>query len=420
MAVTTDDAVAVPALPGPFGAASAAVSALQDLDLDRLSLEELSEAVVAFQQLRARVESAEARLVARWDATKAWQLDGAKTPAAWIAWRTRLPVEEARRRVRHARALRALPALAAAWSAGEIDRTHLTTILGARNERTAERFATDHTVLLEAARILGFVDFKRTRDRWVNIVDPDGAEQTADHQRAAREVHLSKSLDGMWFGRTTLDPISGEIVGTTLAEIDNELFRADWAAAKERLGRDPLIVELDRSPAQRRADALVEMATRARTAPADGRRPAPLFTVVVGYETFAGPVLELFNRTVITPGTAARWLTDAYVERVVFDSPSRVIDVGAQRRFFRGALRRAIEVRDRTCFHPTCDDVPQRTEIDHIHEASCGGPTTQDNGWASCGHHNRDRYRLRWANGQIGRPYPTLDDLHPGPDPPDD
>jgi hypothetical protein len=313
-----------------------------------LSSEELNEAVVAFQELRARVDAGEARLVARWDAVTAWRLDGAKTPAGWMAWRTRLPVEEARRRVRHARAVRDLPALGEAWAAGEIDRTHLTTILGARTERTAERFSTDLPVLLEAARIQGFVDFKRTCDRWVNIVDPDGAEQAADHQRAAREVHLSKSLDGMWFGRTTLDPISGEIVGTTLAQ-------------------------------------------RARTAPKDGRRPAPLFTVVVGYETFAGPTLELFNRTVLTPGTAARWLPEAYVERVVFDSPSRVIDVGAQRRFFRGALRRAIEVRDRTCFHPTCDEVPQHTEIDHIHEASCGGPTTQTNGRQGCDFHNLDR-----------------------------
>src|SRR4029453_10563823 len=115
---------------------------------------------------------------------------------------------------------------------------------------------------------------------------------------------------------------------------------------------------LDRTPAQRRADALIEMAIRARTAPKDGRRPAPLFSVLVGYETFAGPVLEMFNRTVVTPGTACRWLTEAYVERIVFDTPSRVIDVGAERRFFRGALRRAIEVRDRRCFHPSCDEVP--------------------------------------------------------------
>src|SRR3546814_13684331 len=79
------------------------------------------------------------------------------------------------------------------------------------------------------------------------------------------------------------------------------------------------------------------MAIRARTAPRDGRRPAPLFTVVIDYETLKGPVCELWNRTNITPGTAAKWLTAADVERIVFDGKSRVIDVGAQRRFFRGA-----------------------------------------------------------------------------------
>jgi hypothetical protein len=246
------------------------------------------------------------------------------------------------------------------------------------------------------AREGSFGDFKRACDRFRMVVDPDGAEDRAAQDRAARELHLSESLDGMWFGRMTLDPISGEIVATTLRLIERELFEADWKAAKQRLGRDPLAVELDRTPAQRRADALVEMATRARTAPADGRRPAPLFTVVVGLETLKGRVLELFNRTQITPGTAAGWLTDAYVERIVFDGPSRVIDVGAQRRFFRGALRRAIEVRDRTCYHPSCDAPPEQLQIDHIHEHAKGGQTTQENGGPACGFHNiRKSKRLR-------------------------
>jgi hypothetical protein len=220
----------------------------------------------------------------------------------------------------------------------------------------------------------------------------------------------------MWFGRMMLDPVSGTIVHDTLQLIEKELYRADVAAARERLGRDPLVVELDRTPAQRRADALVEMAARARTAPKDGRRPAPLFTVVVGLDALTGPILELFNRTVITPGTAAAWLTEAYVERIVFDSPSRVIDVGAQRRFFRGALRRAIEVRDRTCTHPSCDEVPVWSEIDHIHEHHRGGPTTQSNGWLRCGFHNR------WRNTHPEDVPDRPDHGEPtaGPDPPAD
>jgi hypothetical protein len=185
--------------------------------------------------------------------------------------------------------------------------------------------------------------------------------------------------------------VSGEIVATTLRMIEQELFESDWAVAKERLGREPMVFELDRTPGQRRADALVEMATRSRTAPRGGRRPRPLFTVVVGLETFQGRVLELFNGTVITPGTAARWLTEADIERAVFDGPSRVIDVGVQRRLFTGGTRRAVEVRDRQCYVDGCDAPAERLQVDHVHEAAKGGTTTQANGRMACGFHNRRR-----------------------------
>jgi hypothetical protein len=398
----------------PIAAAVSALDALATLDPDPLSDEELSAAVLTMQQLRGRLDAAEARLMARWDARRCWQPEGAKTAAAWLAWKQRLPIGEARKRVRHARAMRLFPDVEAAWAAGEIDRCHVTTLLGARTARTSKAFDRDHTELLESARTRGFVDFKRHCDIWGMYADPDGAEQGADEDRAAREVHLSQSFGGMWFGRMTYDPVSGAIVDETLRSIEKELYQADVAAARERLGRDPLVVELDRTPAQRRADALVEMAARARTAPKDGRRPAPLFTVVVGLDVLTGPILELFNRTVITPGTAAGWLTEAYVERIVFDSPSRVIDVGAQRRFFRGALRRAIEVRDRTCTHPSCDEVPVWAEIDHIHEHHRGGPTTQANGWLRCGFHNR------WRNHHPDDipPTPDLGEPTAGPGPP--
>src|SRR5690606_26125422 len=123
----------------------------------------------------------------------------------------------------------------------------------------------------------------------------------------------------------------------------------------------------------------------------DGKRPRPLFTVVIDMPTLTGPVLELFNRTRVSPGTAAHWLSEADVERIVFDVRSRVIDISAQQRFFRGGLRRAMQIRDRTCYHPSCDEIPQRPEADHIDPAANGGPTTQDNGRWACGYHNRWR-----------------------------
>ncbi|MGH9165560.1 MAG: HNH endonuclease signature motif containing protein, partial [Acidimicrobiales bacterium] len=85
----------------------------------------------------------------------------------------------------------------------------------------------------------------------------------------------------------------------------------------------------------------------------------------------------------------------AWVERVVFDGPSRVIDVGETRRLFTGATRRAVLVRDRECFHELCDENAEHCQVDHIQPWSTGGPTTTANGRASCAHHNRERHRRR-------------------------
>lgn len=376
------------------------LDALGSIDLDGLVDADLESAVTCLQQQRSRLEAAEARLLDRWESSRVWQESGAKSPAAWLAWRQRIPIQIARQRMRHAREVRDLPAISSAWAAGEIDRSHVATILGARNPRTETAFLGDgevaaaesgHEVLLDHARSMPFSSFKRICDRWQIVVDPDGAEQRAEANRAARDVSLAQSLGDMYYGRVTLDPVSGQVVADTLAAIERELFEADWAAAKHRLGRKPLVHELGRTSGQRRADALVEMAVRARTAPRDGNRPRPLFTVVVGLETLQGPILELLNRTTLAPGTVVPWLSEADVERIVFDPPSRVVDVGSKRRFFRGALRRALEVRDRTCFHPSCDEVPQRPEADHIDPVSEGGDTTQTNGRWGCGFHNRWR-----------------------------
>ena len=82
-------------------------------------------------------------------------------------------------------------------------------------------------------------------------------------------------------------------------------------------------------------------------------RPArPLITVVVDHQSLTGPIRELFNRTVLTPGQIAGLLTEADIERAVFNGPSRVLDLGARQRLFTGATRRAIEIRDGTIVNP--------------------------------------------------------------------
>jgi hypothetical protein len=181
-------------------------------------------------------------------------------------------------------------------------------------------------------------------------------------------------------------------VRNELDRLEQQLFLDDWKAARAEWGDDVTADHLRRTSTQRHADALVEMATRSATMPAGGRRPAPLVTVLVGYETFSGRICELASGQVLTPGEVAALLDDAVIERVVFDGPSRVIDVG-QARLFTGALRRAIQVRDQTCTHDGCHVPAARCEIDHVQPAAVGGLTAQDNGRLRCPFHHRQRHR---------------------------
>jgi hypothetical protein len=121
--------------------------------------------------------------------------------------------------------------------------------------------------------------------------------------------------------------------------------------------------------------------------------PEPLFSVLVDYESLAGRICELANGEAVTPGSLLRYLDRAWIERVVFGSPSRVIDMGARRRLFTGATRRAVQVRDRECFHEFCETRASDCQVDHIEPYAAGGLTTQDNGRPACDFHNRTRHR---------------------------
>jgi len=348
------------------------------------------ETIVGLHRELARLEAQVTGASAAFDVAGNWVPDGARNASAWLAARCRIPRAEARRRIRRGRALRHLPAAARAWATGEITGAHVDVLVSLRTPATEESLARDEEMLVDQATRLRFDDFVRATTYWSQLADPDGADADAADRRARRDAYLARSLDGMWLGSMTLDPVSGSIVSTELERLEKILFEADWTQAAEALGRDPRPSELDRSPAQRRADALVEMATRSKTQPADGRRPAPLFTVLVGWETLNGRISELDDGTVLPPGSLLPWLDRADLERAVF-APGRRVEISPTRRLFTGATRRAIEIRDRECTHPLCDVRATSCQIDHIQPWALGGITTQENGRLLCGFHNRLR-----------------------------
>jgi hypothetical protein len=336
-----------------------------------------------------RLEAVITEAAASFDASGEWALDGAPSAATWLSCRRRIRKAQARRIVKRGRELRHLPLFGRAWSRGEVNSAHIDTVAAARTPVTEEAFERDEHVLCDHATTLSFDAFAKSVDYWRQLADPDGAEEDEEARRARRGVYLEKGFDGMWLGQMTLDPLSGAAVSEELCRLEHGLFEADWEKAKARLGKEPTVADLQRTPGQRRCDALVEMATRSRTAPENGKRPTPLVSVLVDFPTLAGRICELANGTVLAPGALLPLLDEAYFERVVF-RPGNRIEVSETARFFTGATRRAIELRDRTCTHPYCDG-SRPCQVDHIIPYAEGGPTNQENGRLLCNLHNRLR-----------------------------
>jgi hypothetical protein len=379
----------------PVHALAAVVDGLLAVDPGTLTDDELADAMVALRRLQARLAAAVVEATAVFDARQVYATDGSRSAADWISARTRQPRSEVRAEVRLGRRLRVMPLTRAALRAGDIGVAHAHKLSGlAANPRTAAHFPDGEPLLVANARSMRFDDFERTADHWRDAADPDGPERRRGRDHDLRRVDLHTGLGGVGLLSGHLTELANATVGGALERIEQELFAADWAAARAEHGDAATAAHLARTGAQRRHDALVEMALRAMTAPKHGKRPAPLITVMVGYETFAGRVCQLARGTVIAPGTVVELLGqhDTLIERVVFDGPNRVTDISSARTF-RGVMRRVLEVKHPRCTHDTCHIPADQCQGDHILAWSHGGLTTQDNGQLQCGHHNRWRHR---------------------------
>ncbi len=349
------------------------------------------ESVRALERQGWRMECTTARAVASFDQWREWGSDGAASATAWIDTTCHVPKKEARAQLRRGKALPALPRVAAAWKDGDIGAAHVDALLRVRRPVTEEALWRDEGILVDAARTMKFAQFGTVLDYWEQHADQDGTEEAAEAKRAQRDVYLFPSPYG-YLGEMRFDSIGGAIVVKELKAIEDEFFEADWAEAKERLGRDPHADELARTPAQRRADAMIEMAVRSASAKGnERRRPEPLFTVVIDYPTLAGRVCQLEQGPVVTPGSLLRWMDSATFERIIF-APNTRAECSVTSRFFTGATRRVLQVRDLQCQHEFCDLSADRCEMDHIVPYTQGGLTVQENGQVLCKFHNRLRY----------------------------
>jgi hypothetical protein len=279
---------------------AAELAALAAIDLRELDQEKLAGATVDAHTLQSQLEAHVTRVVGVFDTHG--DPEGAAGTVPWVTHRCRIKRSQAKAEVMRARALRHMPAVAAAFAAGELTAAHVR-LLAAAQRSNPEAFAKAEEELVDDASTLRFDVFARRVAYFRQLADPDGVEDAVQDAFARRAVHASRTFEDTIALDGTLDAIGGSIFKNELDRLERIEFEADWREARDRLGESATSSDLRRSFEQRRADALVEMARRSAAMPADARMGRILLTVLVGYETFGGRICQLADGTVVTPGS---------------------------------------------------------------------------------------------------------------------
>jgi hypothetical protein len=363
-----------------------AVDSLVGTDVSSLDDASLHALVIELPRQLSRLQALQSLASSVWSDRGVWSDDGSRSAGHRLARETGLSVGDAKHTLHVGRRLSSMPATRDAALAGVLSTSRLEVMVRTNRPDVTAAFCRDEEMLLALAIELPFTDFTRALRYWSEQADESGSKDRASKRHDARRAHCSTTLDSCVDLEALFEPVGGEIFKGELEHIERELFEEDWAEAKAIHGDDVRVEHLKRTPAQRRCDALVEMASRSAGSRAKAR---PLISVLVDYETFTKTLCETATGIVLNPTELLPLLGRADIERIVFDSKSRVIDV-SHKRSFTGALRRAIQVRDRHCQHSSgCDEPAHRCETDHVLAHARNGPTSESNGQLLCKFHNR-------------------------------
>ncbi len=205
-------------------------------------------------------------------------------------------------------------------------------LLLAASKASDELFERDEQVLIDTISGLSMTDARRAVDYWKQAADQQATAADAEYLYRRRRLHVSETSGGMVRIDGELDPEGGQILLTALRSLTD---------SQQRDSTD------NRLPAQRRADALIDMAadrlTHADTPVTGAIRPQ--VSVIVSLSALSGVAdtpCEFDDGPVITPESARRIACDSSVSRVITDGDSQILDIGRATRTIPAAIRKAL------------------------------------------------------------------------------
>ncbi len=382
-----------------MGELKSALDALAADDLEALPAGEQLDRIRSLVAAQNRLAALLTRAVRQADLSQAVEHDGLKSTKSWLRTHTRLSDASARRLVESGRALEALPSVEQVFAAGAISAEAVTAIAPvATPDRLAQAAAQGIDVAEIAATLAVLateVSHRRLREAvgfYARHLDPDGAEPEPTE---GRSFTMSRLLGGAFSGTFVLDAVGGEKVATAIEAI----------AAASRCAGDA------RTAAQARGDALVQLCDLAL---ASGELPIlravkPHVGVLIGIEDLvapdAGPDVGTTGMSAAISAGRARWIAcDGNVSRIVIGPDSVPMDVGRSQRVAPPHLRRAVELRDKTCVFAGCEAPAWWCEVHHLLHWGDGGETSLENSALLCErHHGKVHHGFRIHRDTDGR-----------------
>jgi hypothetical protein len=335
-----------------------------ELPLSRAAIDALADDIA---ETAAHIDAATHRLlvlIRDFDRARGWYEQGALTCAHWLSWRIGMGLGAAREKVRVAHRLAELPLIDEALRRGELSFSKV---------RAMTRVATaaNQAALLDQARRSTAAQLERIC-RFHRQAQPLVGEdpQAVDDRRW---VVARPTDDGMVSIQIRLLPDEAATVMRALALSAGRSCLADGA------------VVLAETALAGSSGSSASSGEGAAEGAAEGAGRPPVEVVIhVAAETLEG---QTDSGEGLSAETCRRLLCDAGVVPILEDGAGRTIEIGRKSRTMPAALRRALDVRDRTCRFPGC--AHRRCDAHHITHWADGGETSLSNALKLCRRHHR-------------------------------
>jgi len=310
---------------------------------------------------------------------------GYPTTTEWLMALSGEPAAACRSKVAVAEALEQMPETKKAFAAGDLSESRVK-VLAQAQALAPDQFAQDETTLVAQVAAAPSRQVPTVLATWKRSTDPQAAETEAERLHQLRALHISKTWPGMVHLSGDLDPASALEVLPIIQML------------AEPANLDPAD---QRTPAQARADALVEVCRRyTQTSQTGKRNPARVLVTIPWNTLSAGKGIVDTEAGPISGNTVRRLTCDATIARVLLDPESAPIEMGRATRVIPDHIRRLLELRDQGCTHPGCDMPATWCDAHHIIHWADGGTTDLPNLRLLCTRHHtavheQDSYHRR-------------------------